>query len=281
MYKRTISSFAILYFAVLMASAAHADPPNVQIADDRKSFEGGHFTESVLLVNFGDHDAVDIPVTVQPYNTVKPDPRNPGLVTDSSSKHTAIVTVPAHKSVRVNFSFSGADDKNWKWKYTDVYTDMTETKLYSGDIGDWSYLELIASATPLHVNESVPLFYPNAVYAVHDGDPVNFSFSIDSLSLPAGWALTTFNPAPGDVFTLADGDLFNLDLGFTTSGPTTPGQTARVDYTETDLEDGFVYHGFFGAIVVPEPEDWALTLVGLAALGAATRLRRRAALKAS
>ena len=268
------AGFAVVLAAAGLARSASADP-NVKIIADKGSLKGGVFTQTLFLENDGDTDAVGAQIVSQPYNTIKPDPDHPRLHTDAATPQTKIVTIPAHSGKIVTFTFSGADAKDWKWKYTDVYKPLTH-KLYSidsADIGAWSALLLLPSSGPVVALQDVPLFYPNAVYALRDGDPADFSFSIDALSLPAGWTLTGFDPAPGSVFTLSGGDLFDLQMAIATNGPTRPGDRASLDYSETELDDGLVYHGSFDILVVPEPEAWTLMLIGFAGIGLAARRR--------
>ncbi len=255
---------------LLVASAAAAcAQANVHIKSEKKALKDGTFTVTIVLDNTGATAAEDYLVTTQPYNRLK-EKGDPGF--DATSKQTKFVTIGPGKEVTLTFKFSGAEAKDWSWKYTDVYASP-KSKPVDASNGAWGAANLPAG-NPGRVEEYVPLFYPDAVRQLRNGLPATFRFEIDDLSLPPGWSLAEFDPDPGALFELSPDTRLNLNVAFDTVPQLFAGDFASVDYTLIDVDDDIRYRGNYAVLVVPEPDSSRLVAVSLLILGALGSWRR-------
>ncbi len=254
---RTVGVFCV--FCILFTSPAPVSAQaNVEIKSETKVLKDGTLTVTIVLKNIGTSEAKDYLVTTQPFNVRK---EKGEKSYDAATKQAQSVTIGAKKEATLTFTFTGADAKDWKWKYTDVYEPKVK-KPAATSLGAWDPV-LVPAGPGSSFEQYVPLFYPDAAREIRGGAATSFQFVIDALSLPPGWILSEFDPAPGLSFVLTpDTDLY-LEMAFATSAMLVVGQTAFVDYTMIDVEDDLRYHGRFAVLVVPEPSTWFLFSFGL------------------
>jgi hypothetical protein len=279
------SSLYLAMFVILCATAKADDL--VSIDSDTKTFANGVFTQTLVLSNSGDTEAVGVVITSQPYNTHK-EPKIGGFDSSTEQQKLLFKPIPPHSSIIVKFTFTGADAKDWKWRYTDVYKNFAKHELYkdksgkiiSADIGAWGCTQLMPGFNDPSVSQDVPLFYPNAVNAIENGQPEDFALRIDNMVMPPGWSLASFDPAPSQIFSMSPDSFTTLHMAIDTPNLLLPGQEAEVDYTLTELDDGLDYHGVFCVDVqTPEPAavqiaiSGAGSLIGWFALAARRRAR--------
>ena len=97
------------------------------------------YTYTVVIKNTG-NIVTDYFVTAQPYNdkSLGAD----GKPKDSAKRQIQKVTLGGFQKTTVKFTFTGAEGKDWKFKYTDIYnSDPTKggATMIAGDIGEFAF----------------------------------------------------------------------------------------------------------------------------------------------
>ncbi len=234
--------FLFLMSGVHLAFAAGSGPITIDKVSESFDPKTNEYTYTVVVKNTGKL-AVDYFLTAQPYNDKTQD--KSGKAKDAAARQTQKVNIGAEQKSTFKFVFKGADGKNWKFKYTDLYDGdpaKKGTKLVTADIGEFS----LRPVEPDHTFDqfySVQFPYPYAAKLLDLGE-TNFYVDITDQNLPADWKLASFDPAPGDLFLLAPGEVKTVDIALRSDLPVVEGQVGSVQFDFVNPDSGAVKWGW-------------------------------------
>ena len=259
---------AILAVVAGPVSEALAGPITIDKVTESFDPKTGVYTYTVVVKNTGNL-AADYTLTAQPYNDKELDAGdNPK---DAAKKQTKKVTLGGFQKTTTVFTFTGAEGKDWKFKYTDLYDK--NGKFVTGDVGSFSFLQLPPGPN-LNTLFAFPYPFPDAVATAY-GHDADFFIDVTEQSLPPGWSVAGFDPSPGSPFTFSFGQSQPISLSLTSAGPTSVGDVGfiRYDFVQPDVD--FRFHAESGVQIVPEPATCLLLFAGLIGMGGWRRSSRR------
>ena len=258
--------FVVVLLTVLAGpvSDALAGPITIEKVTEKFDPKTKVYTYTVVIKNTG-NVVVDYTLTAQPYNDKDLDANEKPK--DAARKQTKKINIGGFQKSTYTFEFTGAEGKDWKFKYTDLYDK--NGKFVTGDVGSFSFLQL-PPAPSLAVLQSFPYPFPGAVAASY-GHEADFFVDITDQKLPPGWSLSGFDPAPGTPFTFSFGQSQPINVAFASTVPTSVGDIGFVGYDFVQPDTGFRFHAESGVEVIPEPLTWVLFGFGLGLLGCGRR----------
>ena len=238
---------------------AFAGPITIEKVTEKFDPKTKVYTYTVVVKNTG-NGVVDYTLTAQPYNDKDLDANEKPK--DAAKKQTQKINIGGFQKSTFTFKFKGAEGKDWKFKYTDLYDK--NGKFVTGDVGSFSLLQLPPGPN-LNAIVAFPYPFPGAVAADY-GRQADFFIDVTDQSLPQGWSLAGFDPSPGTPFTFSFGQSEPIGVSFTSPFPTQVGDTAFVDYDFVQPDLGFRFHARSGVEIIPEVSTWILFGIGLTLL---------------
>ena len=197
MFKKFFGSWIMVLLFVPTVWAA--GPITIDKVSESFDHNTNTYTYTVVIKNTGNL-VPDYFVTAQPYNdkSLGAD----GKPKDSTKRQIQKVTLGGFQKTTVKFTFTGAEGKDWKFKYTDIYnSDPTKggATMIAGDIGEFAFRP-VAPGALLDEVFAFQFPYPYAATLANLGE-TSFFIEVTEQSLPPGWTLALFDPLPGDLFT--------------------------------------------------------------------------------
>ncbi len=260
-----IGLVGILLGMVAGPARVFAGPITIEKVSEAFDPKTSTYTYTVVLKNTG-NVVVDYTLTAQPYNDKDLDANNKPK--DAATKQTKKINIGGFQKTTVKFTFVGAEGKDWKFKYTDLYDN--HGKFVTGDVGSFSFLQLPPGPN-LNALLAFPYPFPFAVADAY-GNTAEFFVDITDQHLPVGWSLANFTPTPGQEFTFSFGHSEPISMLLTSPVATSIGQVGFVRYDVVQPDTGFRFSAESGVEVIPEPSTWVLfgfgsSLVGLSGWG--------------
>lgn len=261
--KKFLAVIVFLLFSARLAFAA--GPITIEKVTEKFDPKTNEYTYTVVIKNTGNL-VPDYYVTAQPYDDKSLG--EDGKPKDSAKRQIKKVTLGGHQKTTVKFVFSGAEGKNWKFKYTDVYdSDPTKggAKMIVGDIGEFA-LRQVPPGTTGDQAFAFQFPYPYAAGLLHLG-PTDFYIDITEQSLPATWELASFSPIPGNLFTLDYGQVQVVEAAFHFNAPILDGEKGFVKFDFVNPASGLRWNSEVGVVgVVPEPATIVLLGFGIVSM---------------